>query len=59
MPNFITYDMGPGKREDGYTQSTFSITQLTEEEATEYGELMKTTFIEHWKAKTKNDKLGI
>jgi len=50
MPNFITVDMGiVGKREDGFVEKPkIPISQLTRQEAEEYGELMKQAFIEHY-----------
>jgi len=55
MPNFITYGKPKvGKRQDGFQVNTQSIhvSNLSEDEAIAYGELMKQTFIEHWR-KTK------
>jgi hypothetical protein len=52
MPNFVFYEVVPKPREGGFSSNNkFSITDLTEEEAEEFGELMKQTFIEHWKNK--------
>lgn len=53
MPNFISVDRPVGKRQDGFNADNFKfpIQELSEEEAIEYGELMKQTFIEHWKNK--------
>ena len=54
MPNFVTFEKKAGRREDGYgLKDTFPISDFTEAEAIEYGELMKTTFIEHWKNKVR------
>ena len=50
MPNFITFKAKVGKKEDGFKPSSaIPISDLTEEQAIEYAELMKQTFINHWK----------
>jgi hypothetical protein len=50
MPNFVRFKKEAGLRQDGYkVDEGFPITNFTKEEAEEYGELMKQTFIEHWK----------
>ena len=55
MPNFVTIKQEPGKRQDGIKlNQNFPITDFTEKEAEEYGELMKQTFINYYKAK-KNE----
>lgn len=50
MPNFIHYEIPAGKKQDGFKPSNnvIPITELTQSEAAEYGELMKQAFIEHW-----------
>jgi hypothetical protein len=50
MPNFISYEIPVGKRQDGFNldANKIPITELTQSQAEEYGELMKQTFIEHW-----------
>jgi hypothetical protein len=55
MPNFICYEAQAGKRQDGFNanKNTIPISELSEQEAIEYGELMKQTFIEHWQRKVK------
>lgn len=51
MPNFIRMEMKPGKKQDGFhsEMGAIPVADLSEQEAIEYGELMKQTFIEHWK----------
>lgn len=54
MPNFITYDTGViGKKQDGFNANgnTLPVASLSESEAMEYAELMKNTFLEHYKKK--------
>lgn len=53
MPNFIFQEMPTVKREDGFDpdRGKIPITDLTEAEAEEFGELMKKTFIKHWRNK--------
>ena len=56
MPNFVRFKKEAGLKQDGLKVDTgFPIEQFTEQEAEEYGELMKQTFIEHYKKK-KNQK---
>ena len=56
MPNFVRFKKEAGLRQDGYkVDDGFSITDFTESEAIEYGELMKQTFIQHWKTKQPKD----
>ena len=52
MPNFAIMKQKAGQRQDGFRPSeSFPIKDFTAEEAEEYGQLMKDTFIEHWKSK--------
>lgn len=55
MPNWVNMERAPGRRQDGFNPSLgrIPITDFSKEEAEEYGELMKQTFIEHWEQKTK------
>lgn len=54
MPNFYSYEQPPGIRQDGFnTTRNYPISNLTKEEAIEFGEMMKQTFISHWE-KLKN-----
>ncbi len=49
MPNFVRFKKEAGLRQDGFkVDEGFSIANFTKEEAEEYGELMKQTFIVHW-----------
>lgn len=52
MPNEIFFELEQniGKKQDGFnpTSGKISVKDLTSEEANEYAELMKQTFIEHW-----------
>ena len=55
MPNFVHFKKEAGLKQDGIKiDDGFSIGNFTREEAEEYGELMKQTFIEHWERKKKN-----
>jgi hypothetical protein len=50
MPNFFSYDVAPGRREDGVNLgNSIPIESLSEDEAIEFGEMMKQEFIKHWK----------
>lgn len=53
MPNFISYEVPARPRQEGFNPDAnkIPITDLSEEEAEAYGELMKQTFIEHWNKK--------
>ena len=54
MPNFISVDIGTTvRRQDDFDprRNIIPVASLTEEEAVEYGELIKQTFIRHWKNK--------
>lgn len=60
MPNFISMEMPAGLKQDGLNieRGKLSITDLTKEEAEEYGELMKQEFIKHWSNKVHAVKLN-
>lgn len=52
MPNFARFKREAGLRQDGFKVADgFPIKDFTKEEAEEYGELMKQTFIKHWQEK--------
>ena len=52
MPNFIIFEKEAGLRQDGFKgDEVFPIKNFTKEEAEEYAELMKITFIKHWEEK--------
>lgn len=52
MPNFVRFEKEPGLRQEGLkVDEGFPITNFTKEEAYEYAELMKQTFINHWHKK--------
>ena len=49
MPNFVRFKKEAGLRQDGFkVDEGFPIKNFTREEAEEYAELMRKTFIEHW-----------
>jgi len=50
MPNFITVDRP-------VDNITLAVKDLTKDEAEEFGELMKTEFIKHWKKKQTQWKI--
>lgn len=54
MPNFVRFKKNIGLRQDGLKSEGFPIKDFTEEEAIEYGELIKQTFINHWKKQNDN-----
>ena len=52
MPNFVKFEKEAELKQDGFkVDGGFPIKNFTKEEAEEYGELMKTTFIKHWEEK--------
>lgn len=51
MPNFIAYELGREKQ-----QPMIPIESLNEDEASAYGELMKQSFIKHWRRKKASSK---
>jgi hypothetical protein len=52
MPNFARFEKEAGLRQDGFkVDEGFPIRKFTKEEAKEYAELMKSTFIKHWEEK--------
>ncbi len=52
MPNFVRFKKEAGLRQDGYkVDGGFPITNFTEKEAEEFGELMKQEFIKHYNKK--------
>jgi len=54
MPNFLNIEMPPRPREEGFsTGATIPISDLTPEEAAEYAEWMRLSFLEHWKQKVQ------
>jgi len=56
MPNFFFYEEKPGRMEDGFKQKeSHPITDFTKEEAEEFAELMKETFMKHWEFKKTAD----
>lgn len=55
MPNFISMERPAGLRQEGFKDDfKISITELSLIEAEQYGELMKQSFIQHHKEKTKS-----
>lgn len=53
MPNFAFYAAKPGLRQEGLKveKNQIPIKDFTREQAEEYGELMKETFLKHWESK--------
>jgi hypothetical protein len=52
MPNFVFYESEPSTKQEGFKQKHgIYIKNFTKEEAEEYAELMKTTFVEHWQSR--------
>lgn len=60
MPNFASYDVPVGLKQNGIdlSKNKFPISEFSKEEALEYAELMKQTFLKHWKKK-KMDAMGV
>jgi hypothetical protein len=55
MPNFVRFKKEVALKQDGFkVDCGFPIKDFAKEEAEEYGELMKQTFIKHWENKQKN-----
>jgi len=49
MPNFISVETGVKLKQEGFASAlTIPVDGLSKEEAEEYGELIKQTFIVHW-----------
>lgn len=56
MPNFFQYKVPPGKRQDGLKLNhSIPISELNEEEAIEFAEMMKQEFLKHWENKRNHD----
>ena len=55
MPNFISYEVPAGKRQDGFKPDSNKIFvgDLSEDDAKEYAEILKQEFIHHWKRKNE------
>ena len=57
MPNFVRFKKEAGLRQDGFkTDDGFAIENFTEQEAKEYAELMRDTFMKHWRHKVSIKK---
>jgi hypothetical protein len=59
MPNFISMKITIGQRQDGFKPvPQIAVSDLSEEQAEEYAELMRKTFLIHWanKVAAKNAK---
>ncbi len=56
MPNFISYEIPARTRQEGFKADAnkISISDLSKEEAEQYAELMKQTFLIHWHSKVEN-----
>ena len=49
MPNFVRFEKEAQLRQDGFkVDEEFDIKNLTQEEAEEFAELIKTEFLKHW-----------
>ncbi len=50
MPNFISVETPPRPRQEGFSDGyKIRVSELSNEETIEYGELMKQSFIKHHK----------
>lgn len=55
MPNFVRFKKEAGLRQDGYkVDEGFDIANFTKEEAQEFAELMRVTFLVHWEQRKIN-----
>ena len=54
MPNYISIEQSIKQRQDGFNPFTISVSELSFEEAEQYAELIKQSFIEHHKNKVIN-----
>lgn len=55
MPDHISFQVpGTGQRQDGFKpgQNQIAIKDLTEDQAKQYAEELKTAFMDHWKEKS-------
>lgn len=56
MPDFVRFKREPSLKQDGFkVDGGFPISKFTREEAEEYAELMKQTFIKHWEEKQSSN----
>lgn len=54
MPNFLILETPPVEKQDGFRHgSTIPIGELSEEQANEYAEEMKQSFLNHWKLRKR------
>lgn len=49
MPNFLSIEQPARSKQDGLSDFKVRVCELTNEEAEQYGELMKQAFIQHHK----------
>lgn len=50
MPDRIPVEGAPGKKQDGFKPDAgIPVEELSEKDAENYGNLLKDTFMEHWK----------
>jgi hypothetical protein len=50
MPNFVRFKKEHQLKQDGFkVDEGFDIANFTEQEANDYADLMRSTFIQHWK----------
>ncbi len=56
IADWIYYKIGPIVKQEGFNfdSNRIPIGELTSEEAMEYAQVVKETFLKHWKEKTKN-----
>ena len=54
MPNFVRFEKEANLKQDGFkVDEGFDIKNFTEKEAIEFAELMKQTFLAHWKQRSQ------
>lgn len=59
MPNFVRFKQEAGLRQDGFkVDNGFDIADFTQQEAEEFADLMRQTFMEHY-AKRKASKSAL
>lgn len=58
MPNYLILESPPAKKQDGFKEAPkVHVSELSEEQALEFANLMKDTFIEHHKKLVSNKEM--
>lgn len=60
MPNFVQFKNKAGLKQDGFkVNDGFDIADFTQQEAEEYAELMRQTFLEHYAKRKQENRIQI